>query len=329
MKKIFKGLGLFCLSVAVAIGSFFVTKKETKTHIASADSITSDFSYTGSNLFFNVYPGYYDKFLILNYNVKFVKNSANTLFFDVSESKLFTPYSLSNSDMWSASVRIASDYNSVVNNTGSTSFNLVSDNANHFILLYGIYTDLDGSNKYSVTDMYYNCSSSFNCNVVSIRLYHDDDLVIDSIKGFNVITYSDNNNNTFSVYFRYGSRFSSLIKLLKFEDRTYFLTPDLTDSQQYNQGYQQGLADNQQNIYNSGYNAGKIVGYNNGKTDGIASANNYSFIGLIGAVFDAPLQTFKGLLNFNILGINLLDFALSLITIALVVYIIRLIKGGR
>ena len=49
MKKIFKCLGLFCLSVAVAIGSFFVTKKDTKSMIASADSVSQDFSYTHSS----------------------------------------------------------------------------------------------------------------------------------------------------------------------------------------------------------------------------------------------------------------------------------------
>lgn len=103
----------------------------------------------------------------------------------------------------------------------------------------------------------------------------------------------------------------------------------------YNDGYNDGYANGNNVGYNNGYNEGRTTGYNNGYAQGdavgysrgVAESNNYSFIGLIGAVIDAPIRAFTGLLNFEILGVNLSGFLLGLFSIALVLFIYRKVKG--
>lgn len=85
-------------------------------------------------------------------------------------------------------------------------------------------------------------------------------------------------------------------------------------------GYELGDADGYTFGYNDGYNAGKADGF----TDGVANANEYSFAGLLGAVFDVPVQTFQGLFNFEILGVNLSGFFLALLTLMIILAITKL-----
>lgn len=86
----------------------------------------------------------------------------------------------------------------------------------------------------------------------------------------------------------------------------------------YTQGYQDGFKQGQQEkeIYG-------ITQYNKGKQDGIADANKYTFKGLISAVFDVPVQTLYGMLNFNILGINVLSFIMSILSVILLIAIVK------
>lgn len=94
-------------------------------------------------------------------------------------------------------------------------------------------------------------------------------------------------------------------------------------------GYNTGLNDGIQQGYNNGYNAGDTAGYYRGKNDGIAQANDYSFLGLMSAVVDAPVQAFTGLLNFNILGFNMLSFFTGLLTLALILWIVSKVLGNK
>ena len=308
MKKIFKCLGLICLSVAVAIGSFFVTKKETKSMIASADTLSTDYSFTGSNMLtvacgWNDYSNSYLTWGLSNISVDFStgSNGLNVTF----KTKSMTGH----------------NFDTFIEKTDN--FKIESNKETTRRINY---------DSYVYFNYHYYCNDyvNFVADIYKIRIRS-----VEYANDFwTYLTYYDANGNyvEFSVVVaNQGTADYAHAKMFMYDDRTYFIGngSSLSESQQYNQGYQQGLADNQQSIYNNGFSAGKIIGYNNGKSDGIASANNYSFIGLIGAVFDAPLQTFKGLLNFNVLGVNLLDFAMALITIALVVYVVRIIKGGR
>lgn len=88
-----------------------------------------------------------------------------------------------------------------------------------------------------------------------------------------------------------------------------------------NQGYQNGLKDGEEIGYNNGYNAG----YEKGSAD----AGNYTFLSLMTAVIDAPVKSFTGLLNFEILGFNVMGLITALLTVALILKIISTFsKGG-
>lgn len=100
----------------------------------------------------------------------------------------------------------------------------------------------------------------------------------------------------------------------------------------YNNGYQDAKEDFEEEktgIYNSGFGQGKVAGYNDGYNAGKDVSANYTFLGLIGAVFDAPIEAFKGLFNFEILGTNMQGFVLALLTLSVIIVIIKIALGGK
>ena len=74
---------------------------------------------------------------------------------------------------------------------------------------------------------------------------------------------------------------------------------------------------------------GKNQGYELGFTDGKAQGGNYTFTSLIGAVFDAPIEAFRGLFNFEILGTNMQGFVLALLTLSVIIVVIKYALGGK
>ena len=118
-----------------------------------------------------------------------------------------------------------------------------------------------------------------------------------------------------------------------YSSRSYYLNDLNSSNDEYQQGflngYNQGISASQEEIYNRGFSLGNSTGYQNGYYDGIAESNNYTFIGLLGAVVDVPVKTVMGLLNFEVLGINLFGFLTGLMTFALILFIIKLILGGK
>ena len=95
----------------------------------------------------------------------------------------------------------------------------------------------------------------------------------------------------------------------------------LSIAQGYGLGYAKGIEE-QKNI---DYNVWYMGRYNQGYSDGVKAAGEYTFLSLLGAVVDAPLQAVSGMLNFNLLGFNMLNFFYALLTCALVIAVIRLI----
>lgn len=85
----------------------------------------------------------------------------------------------------------------------------------------------------------------------------------------------------------------------------------------YSNGYTEG--------YRQGEDYGYDLGYDTGYNKGVASANEYSFDGLLSAVFDVPVRTFTSLFNFEVLGVNLTTFFLSLLTLAGVLAVVRML----
>ena len=89
----------------------------------------------------------------------------------------------------------------------------------------------------------------------------------------------------------------------------------------YNNGYSQGLEDGG----SSGYQTGYADGYSQGVSqDGAMSA---IFGGIINIAL-LPINFFLAMLNFEVFGINIGSFVASLMTIAIVVMVIRMIFSG-
>lgn len=89
----------------------------------------------------------------------------------------------------------------------------------------------------------------------------------------------------------------------------------------YNRGFNDGSRDVGDSAFSRGFSQGKTVGYN----EGMNAAGKYTFLSLISAVVDAPIQAVAGLLNFNLLGFNMLSFFYALLTLAIVIAVVRLI----
>lgn len=80
--------------------------------------------------------------------------------------------------------------------------------------------------------------------------------------------------------------------------------------------------------YDEGYRSGKAVGYSQGYLEGVDSGGQYTFLNLMGSVVDAPIQAFMGLLNFDVLGVNMSSFVLSLLSLSFIIIIIKICLGG-
>lgn len=113
---------------------------------------------------------------------------------------------------------------------------------------------------------------------------------------------------------------NGLKSLLASESNSAFTSGSI---QGWNDGYSQGLNEG----YTSGIAAGKLEGYNQGYNSGANAANKYTFMSLMGSVLDAPISAFTSLFDFEILGINMTQFALSLLTICVIITVAKLVMS--
>lgn len=76
-----------------------------------------------------------------------------------------------------------------------------------------------------------------------------------------------------------------------------------------------------------GYDEGYRVGQEKGYAEGSKAQGDYTFLGLIGAVIDAPINSFRQMFDFEVLGVNLSSLVLSLFTISIILVIIKMVVG--
>lgn len=94
----------------------------------------------------------------------------------------------------------------------------------------------------------------------------------------------------------------------------------------YDSGFKAGQSDiNTGAYYDNGYN----IGYQQGVIKGASEANNYTFLGVIGSIIDAPLNSLLALLDFDLLGFNMRGFFSALLMLSFIILIIRLLLGGK
>lgn len=94
---------------------------------------------------------------------------------------------------------------------------------------------------------------------------------------------------------------------------------------EYNVGFDDGYAAAElenDRAYDRGYTKGNDDGYWRGRGD---EQKESGFFSLISAVIDAPIQAFKGLFGFNVMGVDMSAFMLSIITLCLFIAVIKLV----
>ena len=136
-----------------------------------------------------------------------------------------------------------------------------------------------------------------------------------SLSSFSLIEYSNFKLNSISLIFANIDYLHNI-----------GVSSNISNTVSYENGFNDGINSVDTDKY---FNNGFTAGYNSGKHDGIASANDYSFISLFGAIFDAPVKAFTSLFNFNLLGVNILSLITALFTLCVIVVIIRFCFGGK
>lgn len=167
--------------------------------------------------------------------------------------------------------------------------------------------------------------SKASSQFISYYAWTDDDEIVFNV-GYIEFNYFDINGRHFIIQ---ALGVSNRV-LENFIDRTYYFD---ADSQGYNYGYSIGSQEGYTTGYDDGYSTGRDEGWTLGDrygyNRGLQDANDYSFLGLISAVVDAPITIFKGLFNFSIFGTNMGQFLLSLASITLVIVIVRFVLARK
>lgn len=140
------------------------------------------------------------------------------------------------------------------------------------------------------------------------------------------------------------------------EDAFYLAGLNAASKGYYDDGYKQGYDVGNTDGYNNGFSAGDSKGYQRGLDD----ANNYTFLSLFGAIFDAPIQALfggtqrlpagtkitdssgktitltsdtvvnrGGMLNFELMGVNLSGFVLALFSLSIIIIVIKFALAKR
>lgn len=90
----------------------------------------------------------------------------------------------------------------------------------------------------------------------------------------------------------------------------------------YNVGYEDGYVNGTGNGYNEGYNDGYVEGI---QTDSTAFT---IFNGILG-IGMLPINVFLAMLNWEVFGINISSFVMSIFTLAITIYVISVFTGKK
>ena len=322
----------------------------------TGDCIWSD----GSNTYVDIYSNSVFSHYVLQVGgvVKSSANVFNSVYFDFIDnttyfsvyqhSVFYVPYN--NGVLYSLSDKVCTSIDGGFLSSRSLPYNS-SISHDMYIPYY-----FNGRYYYSRVGFYSTGLSNLNFVAVSFsgsKIYITE---TNTYQIFNTIQYRNSLNQTLSINFWYYSSGDNVVQfysdttlslfdyldnsssgetysdfLFVFNERIYYLNTDYLNSDNYNQGYSSGYSAGQQAGYNAGLNDGANnvsgvqynAGYSAGYSVGVAESNHYSFLGLISAVIDAPIKAFTGLFNFDLLGVNILNFITALFTLAVIITIVK------
>lgn len=236
--------------------------------------------------------------------------------------------------MYGANTQFYSLYFSLEDSYGSEDYSIVG-NGSEVPYIIGSFDYNDNSNYKFWVEVSWSNLDNVNFQRVTFTSSVDD---TNSIVTDSVICYVDSDTYiefTFRHYFAGNSAITNDPNVLYAKgwgNRTYWLSTSFDSDSLYQSGYDAGYSNGvtagSNSGYNSGYSTGRGEGYNIGYGAGYnagASDSQYTFVSLIGAVFDAPVQGFTGMFNFDVLGVNLKDFLLGLFSVAIVITIIKFV----
>lgn len=182
---------------------------------------------------------------------------------------------------------------------------------------------------FDISDLYYRTTSfDNNTNSAVIRYYDYNG------RYFQLRFPSNINTSTAWLNYwsnRYISDLSSLLTMCYVPTTVFYYPRDLVDNDYYQlgydegekAGYEKGKDEYYQIGVDAGVEAGRILGFNEAYDKALLEVGNFTFTGLISSVFDVPIKAFRGLLDFNVLGVDMAQFVLSLFSLSLIIVVIR------
>ncbi len=314
-RKIIKRISsifIACASALMLCISPFLPKFQPKTMIASADEVSTGYSFNGSSIVTvssSIQEGVGYALGFFNFEVDL--NNYNGYIESDIEFKYFYP------GIGYDSVNTTQQVN--FSNEGEpltyTSFHQTVNNANHYYFSYAL-----------------GCDYGFNCFVKKVRIYSTESMLnTHTMRIYTYIDYYDENDKVFSIRIPCDitGENAHIASYFEYTDRYYYLVGTFLDDDVFKEGYDSGYSIGENVGYDNGYSAGsragEVIGYNNGYQAGANASNSYTFFSLISAVIDAPVQAFMGLFNFELLGVNLAGFFTGLLTLAFIVSVVRLL----
>lgn len=331
-KKIKNIICVACASVvfvlALALPFVFKPKINAKNMLVSADSVDTNVSFDGSNLavYYSVFTGRspLQNGSTLTYYAGMVSITSITS----SSFNFAITQGFNNTNLLSLTRDFSNNARSDVHWSRGSDIKWVMLHCNYGVtdtyypLMFNIGTDFDAnikgvnisqvvcsSGQISDTDI---GASSRTLSVIVIRYFgSDDDGNLDTS---NFIEFAFLNNNFYNSQSR-------------FQNRTYYFTQVDNDSASYsagyNDGYSVGNSAGESSGYKKGYSVGDNAGYSRGYNAGVADSNDYTFLGLMSSVVDAPIKAFTGLFNFEVFGVNLSDFVFGVSTLCIIIFVVR------
>lgn len=334
MKKIIKSIACCCLSIALAIGCCFGAMKMSKNQrfLGTSCNKASAYVYQDEKV---PYTFTSDSFLIPTFPISSDSNSVAV----PHDYFLITLISFSFSrQMGNTPFQISANIVSKSTDSGTTY------TTNDYELIYFRNSpqviDFTNTSVYKSKLYFYVSNINMSVDFVKVRLsnylYYDLEKPESVTFNFISFTFFNSLDEYVTIFVPTGTATPSTSSFTRFfytDDVTYFLNSSAQFNNNefynsgYNNGYDLGYTEGETEGYNNGYSQGQTEGYNNGYTQGLESSERLGFPALITSVIDVPVKVFTSLFNFEILGVNILTFVTSLLTIALILAIVRKVKS--
>lgn len=127
-------------------------------------------------------------------------------------------------------------------------------------------------------------------------------------------------NNTFQRHYTSSNTVHTLNAIYN-DGELFKASYNSVSNENFTNGYNQGYKEGEKNGYSNGYS--------NGLNDGIKDNTIFNIFNGILNIAMVPVNFFLSIFNFEILGVNMAGFVSALLTISIIIFLLRLIKGSK